>query len=204
MTFENPKREECFMEKEVLNAYIASAQNGDSDAFSTLLEKYEPLIKSTVARTMAKMPELTETDAEDLRQEAVLAFYSALMTYDFLISDVEFGLYAKVCISNRLVSQMRRLKRDIEHRAASIDQDDILRFVGTEEDPAARLIENESEQSLLKVISDCLSEYEYKVFELYMSGMSSAEMAERLESTEKSVNNAMFRIRTKLKKHLKK
>ena len=192
------------MEKEVLNAYIASAQNGDSDAFSTLLEKYEPLIKSTVARTMAKMPELTETDAEDLRQEAVLAFYSALMTYDFLISDVEFGLYAKVCISNRLVSQMRRLKRDIEHRAASIDQDDILRFVGTEEDPAARLIENESEQSLLKVISDCLSEYEYKVFELYMSGMSSAEMAERLESTEKSVNNAMFRIRTKLKKHLKK
>lgn len=192
------------MEKEVLNAYIASAQKGDGDAFSTLLEKYEPLIKSTVARTMAKMPELTETDAEDLRQEAVLAFYSALMTYDFLISDVEFGLYAKVCISNRLVSQMRRLKRHIEHRAASIDQDDILRFVGTEEDPAARLIENESEQSLLKVISDCLSEYEYKVLELYMSGMSSAEMAERLESTEKSVNNAMFRIRTKLKKHLKK
>ena len=192
------------MEKEVLNAYIASAQNGDSDAFSTLLEKYEPLIKSTVARTMSKMPELTETDAEDLRQEAVLAFYSALMTYDFLISDVEFGLYAKVCISNRLVSQMRRLKRHIEHRAASIDQDDILRFVGTEEDPAARLIENESEQSLLKVISDCLSEYEYKVLELYMSGMSSAEMAGRLDSTEKSVNNAMFRIRTKLKKILKK
>lgn len=191
------------MEKEVLNAHIALAQKGDSEAFSTLLDKYDPLIKATVARTMAKNPELTETDAEDLRQEAVLAFYSALMTYDFSISDVEFGLYAKVCVSNRLVSQTRRLRRHIEHRAASIDHDDLLRLAGNEEDPAARLIENESEQSLLRVISECLSEYEYKVLELYMSGMSSIEMAERLESTEKSVNNAMFRIRTKLRKHLK-
>ena len=191
------------MEKEALNACIALAQQGDGDAFSTLLKKYDPLISATVARTMSKMPELTETDAEDLRQEAVLAFYSALMTYDFSISDVEFGLYAKVCISNRLVSQIRILRRHIEHQAQLLDQEVLLRFIKDEEDPAARLIENESEQSLLRVISECLSEYEYKVLEFYMSGMSSAEMAERLESTEKSVNNAMFRIRTKLKKHLK-
>ena len=192
------------MEKEALNACIALAQKGDSDAFSMLLNKYDPLIKATVSRTMAKMPELTETDAEDLRQEAVLAFYSALMTYDFLISDVEFGLYAKVCISNRLVSQMRALKRHIDHRAPLYDQVELSGLVGGDEDPSARIIENESEQSLLRVISECLSEYEYKVLSLYMSGMSSAEMADRLSSTEKSVNNAMFRIRSKLKKILKK
>ena len=192
------------MEKEALNACIALAQKGDGDAFSVLLNKYDPLIKATVSRTMSKMPELTDTDAEDLHQEAVLAFYSALMTYDFLISDVEFGLYAKVCISNRLVSQMRMLKRHIDHRATLFDQEDLSRLVSEDCDPSARIIENESEQSLLKVISECLSEYEYKVLALYMSGMSSAEMAGRLDSTEKSVNNAMFRIRTKLKKILKK
>ena len=192
------------MEKEALNACIALAQQGDAEAFSTLLNKYDPLIRATVARTMSKMPELTDTDGEDLRQEAVLAFYSAIMTYDFLISDVEFGLYAKVCLSNRLVSQMRSLKKHIEHQAPMIDQNDLYRLAGVDEDPAARIIENESEQSLLKVISECLSEYEYKVLEFYMSGMSSAEMASRLDSTEKSVNNAMFRIRTKLKKILKK
>lgn len=192
------------MEKEALNACIALAQKGDGDAFSVLLNKYDPLIKATVSRTMSKMPELTDTDAEDLHQEAVLAFYSALMTYDFLISDVEFGLYAKVCISNRLVSQMRMLKRHIDHRATLFDQEDLSRLVSEDCDPSARIIENESEQSLLRVISECLSEYEYKVLALYMSGMSSAEMAGRLDSTEKSVNNAMFRIRTKLKKILKK
>ena len=192
------------MEKEALNACIALAQKGDGDAFSVLLNKYDPLIKATVSRTMSKMPELTDTDAEDLHQEAVLAFYSALMTYDFLISDVEFGLYAKVCISNRLVSQMRMLKRHIDHRATLFDQEDLSRLVSEDCDPSARIIENESEQSLLKVISECLSEYEYKVLALYRSGMSSAEMAGRLDSTEKSVNNAMFRIRTKLKKILKK
>ena len=171
------------MEKEALNACIALAQKGDGDAFSVLLNKYDPLIKATVSRTMSKMPELT---------------------YDFLISDVEFGLYAKVCISNRLVSQMRMLKRHIDHRATLFDQEDLSRLVSEDCDPSARIIENESEQSLLRVISECLSEYEYKVLALYMSGMSSAEMAGRLDSTEKSVNNAMFRIRTKLKKILKK
>lgn len=191
------------MEKEALNACIALAQQGNSDAFSTLLNKYDPLIRATVARTRSKMPELTETDAEDLRQEAVLAFYSALMSYDFSISDVDFGLYAKVCICNRLVSQMRMFKRHIDHQAQLFDQDEFSRLADSEEDPSARLIENESEQSLLKVISETLSEYEYKVLSLYMSGMSAAEMSEKLNSTEKSVNNAMFRIRTKLKKNLK-
>ena len=85
-----------------------------------------------------------------------------------------------------------------------VEHADIHRLVGGEDDPAARIIENESAQSLLRVISECLSEYEYKELELYMSGMSSSEMATRLDSTEKSVNNAMFRIRTKLKKNLNK
>ena len=192
------------MEKEALNDLIALAQQGDGDAFSALLDKYDPLIRATVARTRSKMPELTETDAEDLRQEAILAFYSALKSYDFSISDVDFGLYAKVCICNRLVSQMRMLRRHIEHHATLFDQDGIAELVAENDDPSARIIENESEQSLLRVISECLSEYEYKVLELYISGFSSAETAERLSSTEKSVNNAMFRIRTKLKKNLKK
>ena len=192
------------MKKEALNDLIALAQQGDGDAFSALLDKYDPLIKATVARTRSKMPELTETDAEDLRQEAILAFYSALKSYDFSISNVDFGLYAKVCVSNRLVSQMRMLRRHIEHQAAHFDQDDIAELASENDDPSARIIENESEQSLLRVISESLSEYEYKVLELYISGFSSAETAERLSSTEKSVNNAMFRIRTKLKKNLKK
>ena len=190
-------------DKKELNALIALAQQGDSGAFARLLDRYEPLISSTVAGTMAKMPELTEADAEDLRQEAILAFYSSLVSYDFSISNVEFGLYAKVCICNRLVSQMRIMKRRLSHSAPMYSQDDIMRLVAEDSDPASRIIELESERSLLKLISESLSKYEYRVFTMYISGMSASDMASELDTTEKSVNNAVFRIRRKLRVLLK-
>ena len=192
------------MEKEDLRALITLAQQGDSGAFSQLLNAYEPLINSTVANTMAKMPELTVADAEDLRQEALLAFYSSLISYDFSISDVEFGLYAKVCICNRLVSQMRIIKRHLSHSAPVYDPEELARIVSEDDDPAARIIELERERSLMKLISDNLSPYENKVFGMYVSGMSAAQMAEKLDASEKSVSNAIFRIRRKLKSILKK
>jgi len=192
------------MEKEALKALISLAQQGDSAAFSELLKAYEPLISSTVSKTMSKMPQLTEADAEDLRQEAMIAFYSSLMSYDGSISNVEFGLYAKVCICNRLVSQMRVIKRHISHSAPLYDQDVIARLVSDEGDPSAEIIELESERSLMKQISESLSKYEHDVFMMYASGMSAAAMAAELDTTEKSVNNAVFRIRRKLKELLKK
>ena len=192
------------MEKEDLRALITLAQQGDGGAFSQLLNAYEPLINSTVANTMAKMPELTVADAEDLRQEALLAFYSSLISYDFSISDVEFGLYAKVCICNRLVSQMRIIKRHLSHSAPVYDPEELARIVSEDDDPAARIIELERERSLMKLISDNLSPYENKVFGMYVSGMSAAQMAEKLDASEKSVSNAIFRIRRKLKSILKK
>ena len=192
------------MEKEDLRALITLAQQGDGSAFSQLLNMYEPLISSTVAGTMAKMPELTEADAEDLRQEAVLAFYSSLISYDFSISNVEFGLYAKVCICNRLVSQMRIIKRHLSHSAPMYDPEELARIVSEDDDPAARIIELERERSLMKLISDNLSPYENEVFGMYVSGMSAAHMAEKLGASEKSVNNAVYRIRSKLKALLKK
>ena len=192
------------MEKEALKALISLAQQGDSGAFSELLNMYEPLISSMVAGTRAKMPDLTDADVEDLRQEAILAFYSSLVSYDFSISNVEFGLYAKVCICNRLVSQMRMIKRHFSHRAPMYDQEDIMRLVAEDDDPASRIIELENERSLLKLISESLSKYEYKVFGMYISGMSAEAMSRELGTTEKSVNNAIFRIRRKLRSLLKK
>ena len=187
-------------EKELIKKLVVDAQNGDQNAFVKLLEAYDPLISSTVLKF--KIDGMSDADLEDLRQEAVLAFYSSLVSYDSTISGVEFGLYAKVCICNRLVSQTRILKRHINHMY--YDPDKLLEQLSAYEDPSARIVELENERSLLRLINDNLSKYEQRVFRMYVSGMSSAEMAKRLESSEKSVNNAVYRIRKKLKTILKK
>lgn len=188
-------------EKEAVKALVLAAQKGDQNAFAKLLDVYDPLISATVARF--KISGMSDADEEDLRQEAILAFYSALVAYDPNFSGVEFGLYAKVCICNRLVSQMRILKRHLSYSIVSYDTEKFLERLVSTEDPAARIVELESERSLLRLINDNLSKYEQRVFRMYVSGMSAAKMAEKLDSNEKSVNNAVYRIRKKLKTIIK-
>ena len=188
-------------EKEAVRALVLSAQKGDQNAFAKLLDMYDPLISATVAKF--KISGMSDADEEDLRQEAVLAFYSALVAYDPGFSGVEFGLYAKVCICNRLVSQIRILKKHFSRSIVSYDTEKFLEGLASTDDPAARIAELESERSLLRLINDNLSKYEQRVFRMYVSGMSAAEMAKNLDSNEKSVSNAIYRIRKKLKKIIK-
>ena len=178
---------------------VALAQLGDQNAFGQLLNTYDPLISATVAKF--KISGMSQADEEDLRQEAVLAFYSALLSYDPNISGVEFGLYAKVCICNRLVSQMRIMKK---HLSQSVLSYELFENIAGQDDPSSRIVELEEERSLLRLINDNLSKYEQKVFRMYVSGMSAADMAKKLDSSERSVSNAVYRIRKKLKNILKK
>ena len=186
-------------DRERILQLVALAQLGDQNAFGQLLNMYDPLISATVAKF--KISGMSQADEEDLRQEAVLAFYSSLVSYDPNISGVEFGLYAKVCICNRLVSQMRIMKK---HLSQSVLSYELFENIAGQDDPAARVVELEEERSLLRLINDNLSKYEQKVFRMYVSGMSALDMAEKLDSNEKSVNNAVYRIRKKLKDILKK
>ena len=196
------KREVKPMQKERIKDLVFLAQSGDQEAFSELLETYDPLITSTVSKF--RVDGMLDTDTEDLRQEATLAFYSALLSYDPSISEVEFGLYAKVCICNRLVSQVRMMKRHIASSTLSYSAEDLLKYVSDDGDPSKNIVEREAEANLMKLISDNLSDMENRVFEMYVSGMSAAEMAKRLDVSEKSVSNTVYRIRKKLKSVLQK
>lgn len=189
------------MNKDAIKEFVAAAQAGDQDAFSALLDIYKPLINSTVSKF--RVEGMPDADMDDLRQEAVIAFYSALMSYDSAISEVEFGLYAKVCICNRLVSQARIIKRRLTNSTVSYNAEDLLKYVASDGDPVKSLVEVEEEQLLLKLIRDNLSDRENLVFRMYAAGMSASGIAQKLGVNEKSVNNAIYRIRKKLKRLLK-
>ena len=64
----------------------------------------------------------------------------------------------------------------------------------------SRIIElRESERELGAQIEKSLSEYENEVWSYYVNGYSSRQIAQELNSNEKSIDNAIFRIRKKLK-----
>ena len=92
------------MDNELLSL-IGLARSGDGKAFADLTVKYKPLIESMGKRYAAKCSNLIYTE-DDFIQEATLGFYSAVRTYRET-DKVTFGLYAKVCVRNRLVSLLR-------------------------------------------------------------------------------------------------
>ena len=179
---------------------IHRAKGGDGEAFEALLERYTPLINASVTRCLQN--DQYASYVEDFKQEATLMFYNSIMTYDTEQQDVEFGLYARICISNALVSQLRVLKKRKAEKLSETSDDGL--FVNGEEDPSLRVLEQESLKTLYSVIRDNLSELEYRVWKMYMSGLTARQIGESIGKDERSVSNAIYRIRKKLRATLRK
>ncbi len=165
---------------------ISRMQSGDDSGFERLCEIYRPLVESLVA-TAFDLCRDVGGEIDDLRQEAAIALYKAANAYDFSCSAVTFGLFAKICVKNRLISYRRKLAKSSGGRS---------RVRAVAKTPRVRRF---SEYALPEGTIDLLSPYEQSVWRLYASGMSYAEMARELGRNEKSVENAVYRIRAKLK-----
>ena len=181
---------------DVLIGLINAAKDGDQSAFEALLEQYTPLIDSMTDRFggAGRSPQ----DREDLRQEAVLCFYRAMMRFDTKQEQVQFGLYAKECIRNGLISSLRVLKK---HEHVLLWDGDTPLDTATEADgdPAAGILENEAYVEVSKQICNALSPYENRIWWLFLAGRTAKEIAKLTEKDERSVQNAIYRIRKKLR-----
>lgn len=174
---------------------IRRVRNGDQSAFDSLAEHYSPLILS-MTQIYSSLAAADDSEKEDVLQEAMVAFYRACLSYDLGEENVSFGLYAKICIRNRLVSFLRRHP----NRAALSDDDKALeRASGDAADPLEDILQKEDVSRMMAVINNELSPYEKKIFSLYTLGRTSDEIALSVGKTKKSVSNAIYRIRVKIK-----
>lgn len=176
---------------------IESAKGGDTEAFSALKVRYTPLLESQVSKHT--LTDMMPQDVDDLRQEAFVTFCNAVCNYDFSNGGVEFGLYAKICIENGLSSFVRSYIRRQNKAtlplefAADIPDADFSDFLQT-------MIDREHTEELVRTIRKNLSDYENQVWWMYVSGLSVSEIAKRIDgATAKSVSNAVYRIRKKLR-----
>ncbi len=172
-------------------ALIASVRRGDEEAFAVLLDRYAPLLQSLVSAF-----DSPSIGFDELMQEARFALYCAAI--DYRDGGVTFGLYAKICIRNRLVSRLRREQK--ERRVFSLER--FRRELPSDDaaDALDFLLSDESFRMLCEEIARILSPYENRVFRLYASGLSVAEIASELGVAGKSVRNALDRSFVKLRR----
>ena len=175
------------MGKELLSL-IRFARSGSEEAFADLAMQYKPLTES-MARLYYKKYSGELYTEEDFLQEAALGLYSAVCSYNES-EEVTFGLYAKICVRNRLVSLLRSASKKTKKTSGR----------GVEyTEPSHRLLEKENLKQFEKKIEAVLSGLEWSVFCLYIQRKSYADMAKELGRTEKTIDNALYRIKKKLK-----
>ena len=179
----------------------ARLQNGEEAAYGILAERYRPLTENAVRRFGPSFSGM-EGDAvwgeDDLRQCAALALYRAAMTYDpeEKGKNVQFGLYARICVNNALISELRRAKTDAKRRTKKLEQE---KHAARRADPLEQLVSSERYGSLTASIRSALTPLERDVFDLYMTGMSVEQIAGTLGRDSKSVSNALYRMKVKVK-----
>ncbi len=196
-----------------LNVLVERVKCGDDIAFGLLCERYSALVESTVKRFLPSLGvengipmNESAADPDEVRQDVIMALYKAAGTYDAegAGKKVSFGLYAKICMNNAMITKVRKYKRvrkKLEKGAGVVSTEkQHKRF---ETDTTLEGIDLDMLSDSLKNAVKSLSEYERRVFDLYIDGKSTGEIAAELNRTEKSVSNACYRVKTKIKGLLK-
>lgn len=164
---------------------ILLVRKRDDAAFSELVSRYGPLINSISSGFVS--PTFSYDEAFS---DSCVALHRAAMSYDLEQTEVTFGLYARICIYRRLCDGAVRISRHDIINADDVDVDSFSDGTNIE----SHIVGRERMREYLDKVRLLLSDYEYRVFLLYIEGESTASIAEKLGKTSKSVDNAKARM----------
>ena len=174
------------------------AVQGDSQAETELVCRYGWLV-----RACARPLFLAGGDSEDLIQEGMLGLLTAIRGFDPK-RDAAFRTFAEVCIRSRLHTAIRAaqggkhapLNQSVSYEPPLFDGTNAYLF-SSAESPEDVVIGREERKERLEALKGRLSKFEAQILPPYLSGLSCGEIAQRVGRSQKSVDNAIQRIRRK-------
>lgn len=185
---------EAYSDEELIQK-MRDGQTGISDY---LMEKYKDFVRSR-ARAMY----LIGGETDDLIQEGMIGLFKAVRDY-VPERDTSFRTFACICIDRQLYSAIQSNNRQkhipLNSYISLSDEVDegLLRELWVE-NPESIVIDRENAVLLQEEINNRLSSMERKVLELYLKGYGYQKIAEILGKTPKSADNALQRIRAKVR-----
>ena len=191
---------------------ISYLRDGDEKIIEYIIEKYKDLVRKKAGSMF-----ILGADKEDLIQEGMIGLYNAVRDYD-AGRDASFYTFADLCISRQMykaVEAGNRKKHSPLNSYVSIyedenDQDErgegtsILEKILSEtgRSPEDMFIDKEQTEDLEQRIYDSLSDFERKVLNLRLTGLEYTDIARILGRDSKSTDNALSRIKIKVRKIL--
>lgn len=183
---------------------IKMLRAGHSEIMDFLLEKYKNLV-----RKKANAMFLLGGDTDDLIQEGMIGLFKAIRDYDMQKGGNFFG-FANLCVNRQIYSAVEAAARKKHGPLNSYislsgedgeDADAVLfgsGLINQNKNPENLLISQEDLDTFWEMLEEKLSDMERNVLNAYLSGLNYRQIAEKFGKTEKSIDNALQRIKNKI------
>lgn len=164
----------------------------DSAALNEIIERCGYIVKSISRKYF-----LIGGEMADVNQEGFIGLLSAVNGYEK--EKGRFNAYASVCINNAILSAVR--KNSAGKQKPLNDGLPLADYVEelVSQNPEEMVIEGESTREFSQKLSAVLSKMEKEVLNLYLAGLSYAEIEDKTGRSVKAIDNALQRVRNKLK-----
>ena len=184
-------------------------KDGDKNALEYLIVKYRDLVQMKVSRYY-----IVGAEREDIVQEGLIGLFKAIKNFEDGKHN-SFKSFANLCVERQLITAIKSSNRQkhiplnsylsLNNSNPENEEDDksLLEILNsTQEDPLETITKKEYYQNVEAVMNKYLSGFEKQVLNRYMNGESYVEIAEKLDTPVKSVDNAIQRIRKKAMKNI--
>ena len=179
-----------YQDNEIHNLILLCREHND-EAFDELVRRYTPMIRKVIFSF-----DQVFYDFSELFSEGCVALHTAAQRFDTEQSEVTFGLFARICVRNRIVDLLRLSGGDRNVYDCDIE------MMAEDDSPEGKLVERETFDSIINCAKHVLSDYEFKVLLLHIQGYKTAAIAKMLDRTAKSVDNAKSRLFRRLREEL--
>lgn len=197
------------MKTDSLNNIIEKAKKGDNSSMDYLLKEYSSLVRKKALGLF-----LIGADKDDLLQEGMIGLFKAILSYDEK-RESSFDTFAALCINRQMFSAIKganRNKHKLLNEYISIYRDEDqadekehmdIAIPDEKFNPEIIVTETESLENLESIMHERLSSMENKVLDMLIEGHTIAFMSKSLEKDAKSIDNAIQRIKSKVRNILK-
>ena len=189
---------------------IDRLRQGENPITDYIMDKYKNLV-----RKKAKSMYILGADNDDLIQEGMIGLFKAVRDYD-AGRDASFYTFADLCISRQMYNAVQASGREkhaplnsyislytnmteAESEGNSTSLLNVL-ISEVENNPEELIIDKENVADIEAIIEKELSAFEKQVLDLYITGMSYSQIAKVLGRDDKSTDNALQRLKAKLKR----
>lgn len=192
---------------------IEVIKSGDKCALEYLIDRYKGLVNMKVSKYY-----IIGAEREDIVQEGLIGLFKAIKNYQ-PDKQNSFKNFANMCIERQLITAIKTSNRQkhmplnsylslnmnaYDNNEENQNDADLIEILNANlvEDPLDTITQKEYYKIIENTIDKTLSGFEKQVLNFYMQGESYVQIAEKLNTPVKSIDNAIQRIRKKAIKEI--